>query len=391
MRTARIVMPDPCHQYAAEMELCQRNHHVQACLPECSQYPFAEGIGLRPLRWCFEYPQAQMAYLLIELLREDAIAVMEQEAVAVVRWDRFAQLLERPLRWRMRGHIDVQPSAAGVCDDDKDVEETKGRGDHDPEVTGHHTPGMMTDKGRPALRLTSCSWVSHTGPRPILAYGARRRPQAELQQEFVRNPLLAPRRILSRPLTGQGLQLRWNPWPSRTRLPAPEQLEPLTMPTEKGGGLHNGEDLAPITPAPKPDQGEAGGVAGTPGRGVTLLIQRKLFAQEEVFGREGRTEAQTEEEQAPRITQKHEQEASEPQQVAESSGTLRHREGRSQSQKVGVSGYYPSWEPHRPEWLHTHAPWPVHALTGLRQGAPIIADYRWKQLSRLALLKVACR
>ena len=156
------------------MSLCQRNHQVQAFLPECSQYTFAEGIGLRPLGWCFEHPQAQMAYLLIELLREDAIAVMEQEAIAVVRWDRFAQLLQRPLRCRMRCHIDVQQSATSVFDDDKDVEETKGRGDYDTEVTGHNTPGMITDKGRLALRLTSCSWVSHTVPRHIFAYGSRR-------------------------------------------------------------------------------------------------------------------------------------------------------------------------------------------------------------------------
>ena len=53
---------------------------------------------------------------------------------------------------------------------------------------------------------------------------------------------------------------------------------------------------------------------------------------------------------------------------------LPHREGDSQRQQVVVLDYYPSWEPHRPTVVATNAAWPVHALTRLRQGAPIIAD-----------------
>src|SRR5262245_8155992 len=79
------------------------------------------------------------------------------------------------------------------------------------------------------------------------------------------------------------------------------------------------------------------------------LVQRKLFAQEEVFCRKCRTGAQTEEEKSPRITQKREQEASKPHERAKPSGTSGHREGSSQRQKVVVLNYYPSWEAQRPE------------------------------------------
>ena len=161
-------------------------------------------------------------------------------------------------------------------------------------------------------------------------------------KSFVRNALLTPRGVVLCYLTDERLQLRRNPWPSRTRLPAPEQPEPLTMPAEKGCRLHNSYDLAPIKPAPEPDQGEASGVGGTLGCGVMLLIQRELFAQEEVFCRKGWAGAQTEEEKSPRITHKREQEASKAHQVVEPSGIAGHREGSSQRQKVVVFGYYPS-------------------------------------------------
>ena len=121
------------------------------------------------------------------------------------------------------------------------------------------------------------------------------------------------------------------------------------MPAEKGCRLHNSYDLAPIKPAPEPDQDEAGGVGGTLGCGVMLLIQRELFAQEEVFCRKGWAGAQTEEEKSPRITHKREQEASKAHQVIEPSGIAGHREGSSQRQKVVFLGYYPSWEAYRPE------------------------------------------
>jgi hypothetical protein len=35
--------------------------------------------------------------------------------------------------------------------DHKDVEDTKGRRDHDPEITGHHCRGMLANNRRPAL------------------------------------------------------------------------------------------------------------------------------------------------------------------------------------------------------------------------------------------------
>jgi hypothetical protein len=47
-------------------------------------------------------------------LGEDTVAVMDEEAVAVIRRYRFAQLLQGPLRRGMRRDVDMEQAAAGV-------------------------------------------------------------------------------------------------------------------------------------------------------------------------------------------------------------------------------------------------------------------------------------
>ena len=99
------------------------------------------------------------------------------------------------------------------------------------------------------------------------------------------------------------------------------------MPTEQCRWLHDDEGLSPIEEAAEPDQSNTNSVGGAPGCGVTLLIQRELFAQKEVFCREGWAGAQTEAQKAPRITHKCGEHACKRQEAAEPSGTSRHRQG----------------------------------------------------------------
>ena len=46
------------------------------------------------------------------------------------------------------------------------------------------------------------------------------------------------------------------------------------MPAGKRGGLHNGQDLAPVAPTCEPDQGETGDVGRAPEPDM-FLIQRQ--------------------------------------------------------------------------------------------------------------------
>jgi hypothetical protein len=77
-----------------------------------------------------------MVYVLVELLGENAVPVMQQEAAAMVSGDGFAQLLERPLGCGMGGHIAVENAARGVLHHDKHVEQAKGGCNDCAEITG---------------------------------------------------------------------------------------------------------------------------------------------------------------------------------------------------------------------------------------------------------------
>ena len=53
----------------------------------------------------------QGTYMLVELRRGDAIAVMYEETVGMVSRDRFAQLLESPLGQGVCGYVGMQAAA----------------------------------------------------------------------------------------------------------------------------------------------------------------------------------------------------------------------------------------------------------------------------------------
>ena len=72
------------------------------------------------------------------------------------------------------------------------------------------------------------------------------------------------------------------------------------MPADEGGGLRNGQGLAPVEPACEPDEDKAGGIGRAFRLDVALLIHSQLFAQKQVFRSQGGagTQAETQETQA---------------------------------------------------------------------------------------------
>ena len=76
-----IVMRDPLDEEAPQMGFCEGDHEIQTFSPQCPDHPFADCISLRRLRWCFQYLQPQVPYMLIEVLGEDRVAVMDEKSV----------------------------------------------------------------------------------------------------------------------------------------------------------------------------------------------------------------------------------------------------------------------------------------------------------------------
>ena len=172
MRTSCIVMVHPRVQDTSQVVLSERNHKVYAFAPQCAQQPLAERIGLRTLGWGFRDLEPEVLYAAVELRREDAIAIMEEEAIIMVRWERFAQLLQCPGSGGMRGHIDMQNPACRVFHEHKHGEEAKGRRNHHTEITGHDRLGMMAHKGPPSLGRGAFPSPRVQALGQILAYGA---------------------------------------------------------------------------------------------------------------------------------------------------------------------------------------------------------------------------
>ena len=99
------------------------------------------------------------------------------------------------------------------------------------------------------------------------------------------------------------------------------------MPAEKRRRLHNRQRLTPVEPAPKPEQGEAGGIRGAPWRDLAFLIEGELFAQKEILCGERHGGMQTETEEVYRIDQKSQQHACQLYQVMEQAWDSQHTQG----------------------------------------------------------------
>ena len=77
--------------------LCREgNQVIHTFSPQRTEESFADRIGLRVLWWGFQHREPQVPDALVELPGENIIPVMDEEAIGVISWDGFAQLLQCP-------------------------------------------------------------------------------------------------------------------------------------------------------------------------------------------------------------------------------------------------------------------------------------------------------
>jgi hypothetical protein len=170
--TTCIIMAYPFLQQVSQVILGQWNHVIQTFPPERAQQSLTQCVRLRTLRGRFQDLQPQVPYALVEVLGEDAVPVMEEEAVAMIRWNRFAELLERPWRRGMRSHMDMQDATTRMFHHDKDIQEAKSHCDRDTEIARHDRLSMVAHKGLPALDLSTFAWTPGTVLWHVLPHGA---------------------------------------------------------------------------------------------------------------------------------------------------------------------------------------------------------------------------
>jgi hypothetical protein len=83
--------------------------------------------------------------------RENAVAVMDEKTVAMVRGDGFPQLLQCPRCGGVDCHIAMHDPSGLMFDNNQDVEQPKRCCHDDTEVTGQNRCCMVSNKGRPAF------------------------------------------------------------------------------------------------------------------------------------------------------------------------------------------------------------------------------------------------
>ena len=150
-------------------------------------------------------------------------------------------LLGRPRGRRSLGDVEMNNLAPFMCDRDQDVKQAKGdRRDH-KEIHRRHGPRVVLEKGPPAL-----GW-SAPGLEAMLPDGCRRGLQAEFGQ-FIANAWTAPRGIgLPHPPDELNqLLVLSRPPHAMPRLPAPEDAEPGSLPTDDGLGLEDHQSTFPM-------------------------------------------------------------------------------------------------------------------------------------------------
>src|ERR1039457_77131 len=100
------------------------------------------------MRRRFKYLNPEPSDRLVEMLRKNTVAIVNQELVPVLKSNCLTQLLQRPGGTRMRSDVTMDQASAAVLDHHKYVQQLKRRRDGDEEITRNDPLGMQTEERR---------------------------------------------------------------------------------------------------------------------------------------------------------------------------------------------------------------------------------------------------
>ena len=193
VRPSTVVMLHPGFQDCAQVRLRYRNQPVKALAAYRADHSLADRIRLRRPRWRFQHAQAQRLDRFIQVLREDAVPVVNQVIGSYPRSQQLLATAVRSISVRVRRDIDPHQSATTMLDHHENIQQSEGRGYRNEEVARQNRFRMILQERCPALvapRLT-CRWLRH-----VLPHRPRRNPDTQFHQQLAGNSLLTPNRIL---------------------------------------------------------------------------------------------------------------------------------------------------------------------------------------------------
>src|SRR5438445_3007996 len=257
---------------------------IEAFAPNGSDHSLHIGSLPRRARCRQDFADAHVSHLFSEVIAKDGITVTKQVARGLVKGERFSQLLSRPLRGRVGGHIEVQNATPVMGHYQKHVKNLETEGGYGEEVDGDQLLGMILQKGAPGLRRRLAA-AHH-----VFADAALPDVDAEFEQLAV-DAGCTPTGILPAHFADQISDLARNDRSSglaAPHFPGPEQTKAGTMPGKDGLGLNDGQRGAPVAPQAgqtHPRQAVPGGQFGAPSCGP--LQHADLVAQSQVLQLKG--------------------------------------------------------------------------------------------------------
>src|SRR4029453_17890875 len=108
------------------MSFVQWNDKVQTFSAHCPDDPLADRIGHRCPHRRFEHPQPHVPNTLVHLFGENRVAIMDEEAIGMVNWDRLAKLLKGPCGSGMGRDTHVKERTTRILNYHKDIEDSEG-------------------------------------------------------------------------------------------------------------------------------------------------------------------------------------------------------------------------------------------------------------------------
>jgi hypothetical protein len=127
--TTAIVISDEFANGRTKMPLVHRDDEIQALAPDGPDHTLAESVRGGCSDWCFERADPAVFQGLIGRSGKDGITIVDHESIRMVVRQKFAELLNRPFRCRMAGHIDMENPAGANLHRDEDVKYAEGRTD----------------------------------------------------------------------------------------------------------------------------------------------------------------------------------------------------------------------------------------------------------------------
>ena len=127
-------MRGPLTNNPLEMAFVERNQEIQTFATKAPAQSLAHGVRLGGSHWRPQNSYSQIGETLVDFLCEDAIPIVDPEAVGMIARQRFPKLLQGPCRRGMGRDVVVDNPAGSNLYDDEDVKGTERRRDHHEEV-----------------------------------------------------------------------------------------------------------------------------------------------------------------------------------------------------------------------------------------------------------------